>query len=76
MSKNKPQIESEIRAIKSKSAEILKHLETLKKERIYDVTYIEKYINAIKDFDTKINGADGLKVRSENHFKSEKENKK
>ncbi len=76
MAKTEGQIEIEIRGIKTKCGEILKHLETLKKEGIYDEKYLENYKNLINNFSTSVNGADGLQVRSKNHFKALKENAK
>jgi hypothetical protein len=76
MAKTEGQIDVEIRAVKNKCIEILKHLETLKKEGIYDEKYIDNYKNLINSFSTLANGADGLQVRSKNYFKALRENSK
>lgn len=76
MAKTIGQIDIEIRGIKTKCKEILKHLETLEKEKIFDVKYIENYKNIISSFSTTVNGADGLQVRSKNYFEALKENAK
>ncbi|MEO4004621.1 hypothetical protein [Flavobacterium sp. CAU 1735] len=72
MAKTQGQINIEINVIKTKCRDILKHLENLKKEGIYEVEYIEKYIKEIENFKTKAEGDDGLRVRSDNYFKAKK----
>ncbi|MGQ2983803.1 hypothetical protein [Flavobacterium sp.] len=76
MAKSEAQIETEIRAIDSDCKSVIKSLENLKKEGIYDSSYIEEFIKSIKNFHADINNSDGLKVRSKNYFKAKRENDK
>jgi len=76
MSKTEGQVKLEIKAIDTKCKEILKHLDVLKKEGIYDEKYIGDYADKISDFHKKFTGSDGFESRSKNYFKAQKENKK